>query len=518
MTPTTTDNANETNWLTDATQAAGFLVLNTLGRFKAAAKAFIRPQIETDGEEIHDITTMALVALLQGHNNNIYVRADQLSRLRQNDEHQPVLESLDAARLKHILVRNIQFLKQANVIDPPHKVVADILALGEWPFPSIIGITEVPVMRADGTILDKPGYDPATRLYYWQNGDFTMPRMTTKEAVALLQEVIHDFPFVEESSRANALGLMLTPIVRPAIKGHVPLALIDAPGQGTGKGLLSNVVSLIATGKEAPKTTAPDNDEEWRKKITSLLMRGATMITIDNLDKKLSSGHLASALTCGIWEDRILGESGIFRGPQRAVWMATGNNISLGGDMQRRCYSIRMDAKVEQPWLRAGFLHPKLKAWVMENRARLIGALLTRGTAWFEAGQPTKDVIVVGEFESWSEVIGGIVKYAGVKGFLGNLQALYELNDEDAEEWTAFLMWLTERFKEFTSADVVTTLEGSVDNKLPTDLANEYGKRGFSRKLGHALRAHAERRFGGLRLVRVGTSHSAAVWEVKQGS
>jgi hypothetical protein len=79
-------------------------------------------------------------------------------------------------------------------------------------------------------------------------------------------------------------------------------------------------------------------------------------------------------------------------------------------------------------------------------------------------------------------------------------------------------MWLADRFKEFTSADVLKTLEGSVDNELPTDLANEYGKRGFSRKLGHALRAHAERRFGGLRLVRVGTSHSAAVWQVQKGS
>jgi len=30
--------------------------------------------------------------------------------------------------------------------------------------------------------------------------------------------------------------------------------------------------------------------------------------------------------------------------PQRATWMATGNNLHVGGDLARRCYWIRLDA------------------------------------------------------------------------------------------------------------------------------------------------------------------------------
>src|SRR5437660_1674066 len=67
-------------------------------------------------------------------------------------------------------------------------------------------------------------------------------------------------------------GLMMTPIIRPAIKRHVPLALIDAPKQGTGKGLLSDVISIIAIGESASILTAPTNDDEWDKRVTALLM------------------------------------------------------------------------------------------------------------------------------------------------------------------------------------------------------------------------------------------------------
>ena len=45
-------------------------------------------------------------------------------------------------------------------------IVNDVIAAGRWKFPGLEGITEVPVLRPDGTILLQPGYDRSTGLYY----------------------------------------------------------------------------------------------------------------------------------------------------------------------------------------------------------------------------------------------------------------------------------------------------------------------------------------------------------------
>jgi len=53
----------------------------------------------------------------------------------------------------------------------------------------------------------------------------------------------------------------------------------------------------------------------------------------------------------------------------------TGNNIQLAGDMPRRCYWIRLDAKQSSLFHRSGFRHENLRAWMTIHRAGLIAAL-----------------------------------------------------------------------------------------------------------------------------------------------
>src|SRR5439155_1588867 len=55
-----------------------------------------------------------------------------------------------------------------------------------------------------------------------------------KEALATACDIMAEFPFADTASAANALALLLTPIMRPSIAGPVPLALLDKPKRGTG--------------------------------------------------------------------------------------------------------------------------------------------------------------------------------------------------------------------------------------------------------------------------------------------
>jgi hypothetical protein len=46
-------------------------------------------------------------------------------------------------------------------------------------------------------------------------------------AKKLIQDVLSDFPYIDNASRTNAVAFLLTPIVREAIVGLVPMCLVD---------------------------------------------------------------------------------------------------------------------------------------------------------------------------------------------------------------------------------------------------------------------------------------------------
>jgi hypothetical protein len=463
--------------------------------------------------------TSATVDVLRNANYppTLFVRMGRICRIKeeQEDKNQPpvpVIDGLNPFALRGVMGRAANYTKETREgqlpTHPPMSVVKDILALPEWPFPPIAGIVQVPVLRADGSVLTLPGYDSATSLYYWTDGETTLPHIPTAptadevaSALAVLSEMIQDFPFVDAASRANTLGLILTPIVRPAIVGCVPLALIDAPQQGTGKGLLADVMSMICTGRSANITTAPNNEEEWRKRLTSTLMRGNTIINIDNLEGTLASAQLAACLTSKQWEDRILGASENVNVRQRATWIGTGNNFKLGGDLARRCYSIRLDAKSSTPWMGRTFRHPDLLGWVTDRRMDLIAALLTLARAWYVAGKPRPTSPIIGTFEDWSRTVGGILEYAGVRGFLSNLDTMYAAADAEAEQWGVWYVALDHHFGgRFTVKEVVLALETSSELRvyLPDTLAEvrEDPTKSFANRLGKAFDKREGRRYG----------------------
>ncbi len=159
----------------------------------------------------------------------------------------------------------------------------DILASRTWDFPRFCSVVEIPVLRSDGSVVDTRGYDKQPVCTTRRKTSLIVPPIPThpssqqiKQSLALIDEAIGEFPYTDTPSRANAIALLLTPLIRHAITGQVPIALLDAPQQGTGKSLLGKVVSILAIWREAAMMAAPDSDEEWRKRITATLYSGAT--------------------------------------------------------------------------------------------------------------------------------------------------------------------------------------------------------------------------------------------------
>jgi hypothetical protein len=392
-----------------------------------------------------------------------------------------------------------------------------------WPFPALKGIVEVPVLRNDGSILEIPGYDSATRLYYRPAPGLILPPIPmspsqkhAREAANFISnELLSDFPFVDQSSKANAQAAFLTPIMRHIIDGSAPAGVNSATKAGTGKTILNETIGMVATGSWMAMLSPPmkrDDDAEWSKIITSILLKGATTACFDNCDGLLQAPSLASVITAKIYSGRILGKSKTPEIPVNISFFINGNNIALGGDLPRRCYWIRLDAKMVRPWERRGFKHENLKAWVTENRGQLLVSLLIMGKAWFIAGCPKPNTPKLGGFESWCDTIGGILQFAGVEGFLGNQEEMYELSNIEEKEWEGFLVAWQERYQDnvVLVKELVAEInkEGSaIRDSLPSKIADALTKKGGSlaRTVGWALPKKEGTRFGdsGLHLVRI---------------
>jgi hypothetical protein len=507
--------------------------------------------IEVSDRPLRDMAKDAAHALeLSNIPPHLFIRAGGLVRISPDENGRPVVETVTMHHMRGYLTRAADFVQQgkhgATHVSPPEHVVADVLVMGEWPLPPLANITETPVVRPDGTILELSGYDIATRLYYAPAGNLNAPRVPltpTPEqvaaAVALLEDVFSEFPYVGDASRANLYGLLLTPILRPVISGPVPMALIDAPQRGTGKSLLAELVSIIATGRMAAMLSAPGDNDEWRKSLTSTFREAAAVITIDNVEGRLDAAALAMALTAPVWKDRILGSSTTFEFPIRCTWIATGNNISPGGDIPRRCYWIRLDALMSRPWQRTEFRHHDVRAWAFAHRGELVAALLILVRHWFAIGQPRVSVPPMGSFESWSQTVGNVLAAAGITGFLGNLEEMYEATDTGDQQWEAFLLqWeaiygsTPRRVAEiasdlrstvprpgspFTPDEAMLTLRELIPDEVRADVA-EMSEDSLKKRLGRALLRKVSVRHGkdGLRVEKAGMDTAAKVerWKV----
>jgi hypothetical protein len=220
-------------------------------------------------------------------------------------------------------------------IHPPAFCIAAVAARGHWDnVRHLEGVISSPILRSDGSVLQTPGYDIITGLYYEPGGPtIDVPEAPTfEDAIAAchqLFEVVADFPFSSDAHRASWIAFILTPLARHAFQGPSPLYLIDANVRGSGKSLLADIGAIIVTGLKMPRMSCPKDDDESRKRITAIALGGDQMILIDNVSGELGGASLDAALTGTIWKDRILGRSEIVEMPLVTTWAATGSDVRL---------------------------------------------------------------------------------------------------------------------------------------------------------------------------------------------
>lgn len=260
----------------------------------------------------------------------------------------------------------------------------------------LYGVIHTPIIREDGSLLSSPGYDDATGLLYLPEYGLSVPQVPvsptaqdTANALSWLTTMVADFRFLTDHDRANYFGLLLTPLLREIIPPPYKLGAIGAPQPGSGKTLLANILRILYGG--VLRSEIPADNAEFSKQIGAILdVTTGSVVQFDNVTGVLRSSVLAGLLTSNRFDDRRLGSQTMISRPNDRLWVITGNNLALGGDIPRRALRVTIDPGVPEPEKRTDFAIPQLERWAHEHRGELLGALLTLIRSWVVAGRPAE--------------------------------------------------------------------------------------------------------------------------------
>lgn len=214
--------------------------------------------------------------------------------------------------------------KRCVPTDPSAKCLTALLESQNHKFlPEIEAIVRQPILQEDGKIDLQRGYHPKTRLYC--SYDPEKYQLEEKpflgdalKALAELRKLLEEFQFEDSSDESAALCAMLTASVRSLLP-FAPMFLIKAHQPGTGKGVLSELIFLMATAEKPSPIAFPKDSAECEKLLLAELLKAPSVLFFDNLTSDLyPHKYLCSAITSETLTGRVLGESRTATGNENA--------------------------------------------------------------------------------------------------------------------------------------------------------------------------------------------------------
>jgi len=341
-----------------------------------------------------------------------------------------VIEPVNAGWLRRRMMQSCRYERWDSrnklflPVNLPKEYPESYIDGGEWVAPVLRNIVQAPVMRADGTIFNKPGFDPKLGIYMDATIKFELPAKRARgerivepakdpalrAAFELFYDVLDPFSPETPADLAVLVAAILTGLMKTEI-GASPGFFITAPVFGTGKGMLADIVSIIVSGRTAPKMVMPQDETELKAGLFSALLGGDRLIVLDEVKHVLKSPTLDAMLTTETFTDRVKGLSKMATvRPSQTLFLAMGNNVKIPADGARRWLRCYLNPNCPDPEKRV-FERDAL-AHAMEHRAELVKAALTVLQSYFHAGKPSQGVSL-GSFERWSDTVRSALIWAG---------------------------------------------------------------------------------------------------------
>ena len=418
-------------------------------------------------------------------------------------------------------------------VNCPMNVAETLLARGQWRLRPLTAIINAPTLRADGSVLDAPGYDQKTGLLLERGAEFgavpdSPSRAEAHAALERLSTLVAAFPFVGPEDRAVWLAALLTACVRRSLP-TAPMFAFSAPTAGSGKSLLVDLIAVIASGSRAPVFSQGQDEAEMEKRLSGALLAGYGMVSIDNCTRPLDGDMLCQALTQPILTIRALGGSIIRSVPASATFFATGNSLVIAGDMTRRVLLCSLDPGEERPELRCFDFNPLEQA--QAGRAGYLVDVLTILRAYQVAGRPKQPVAPLGSFETWSGLVRGALLWLGLDDPVRTMERTRSADPKLTAlravmaEWFCFFAQRPALARE--AIDAATELRPGGNGARPEFVRPDFrealltvagvGGSINSRALGKWLSSSRGRIVGSMRLLHLGVDRNGiAKWQIEQ--
>jgi hypothetical protein len=306
----------------------------------------------------------------------------------------------------------------------PVTLQKDFLSMGSRGLPKATSVTSIPLVTAEGEIIQEPGY-------YAEHETLYLPRMDApacppiplspteediKRAAKKLRNVYRETQFDSEHDLAIAVAGLLTACCRPLLP-TCPGFSFEAPISSSGKTYLGQILATMVTGDVAPVTSAPNDNAEWQKTLVSYFLSGESRDTvfIDNVRGVLSSEALEAFITGSSFSGRVLGESRTVSFSPRCVVIVTGNNMTLNVDNTRRFLRCVLAPKEDAVEIVTKPYHSDPVSDIKENRGEYAWAACVLLRAGRLIAQETT-YEKLGTFEQWCDMILPALKAGGFEG------------------------------------------------------------------------------------------------------
>ena len=423
----------------------------------------------------------------------------------------------------------------------PDKVAAGVMAqAGTSTLAKLTAVRTAPTMASNGRLIMDEGYDGPSSLFLVNESQEPWPPIAPapssedlRAALEALWTPFALFPFSDQMDAAVCLAAALTAAVRPCLT-TAPGFGFSATAPGTGKTLLAQCIGTLYDGVETAAIAPIIQEEEWTKTLFSAALGGSGAILIDNAEHAIESASLCVATTSPALKSRILGESRAAEVEHRLLIMATGNGLRFVGDLNRRFFVCRLDAKMEAAEVSGRKFKLKPLEYCKANRVPMVAAALTLIRGYVEAGCP--DVCDgLASLDDWNKLVRStivwLVQQGMAPGFVDPKLALGRdgKDDPDAAKLAGLMAGIKDNIgldNKFTVADLVSGASTLFDDlalnksdrvdlaSILDEIAGERGKVN-TRRLGRWVESRAGRIVDGLRLLRAGTSRSkVALWKL----
>lgn len=445
----------------------------------------------------------------------LYRRAGQLGEINGDQ-----FAAVDANRLRSVIdggVRLIVSSRGEEEVTESFRTCSRDLASIVLAYGQVKGRVRELKYLASYPVCVGPDFLPAETGWNEESGvyltaDLDLEPLPIEYARAVLEDLVCDFPFQTKSDRANFFGLLLTPMLRPALNEPVPMHLIGATMERSGKSKLAEIVfGIVTSGRKLSAMQLGDREEEREKRILSVLLRGQSLLNLDNLSGFIDSAALASLLTSSEYQGRLLGASSAPSIVNGLTVVGTGNNIHATGEIAKRIVPIRLLPNTETPEDRQDFKHPRLVEYVTQERERVLGALTGLLEHWRQSGRPLHHG-GLGGFERWTSVVGGIMHAAGYPEWLTNMREWRGGADDSGQEYVALVKAWHERFacERVPGTDIYKL---AVELELFGWMDNTHSELAKKTKFGvRVLNALVGRIIAGFRVSSEGVGSSRRVW------